>query len=84
MIDREAEELSKIPPFVATEQDPRDFFKSYRTLNETFQWLKAIVDRYPQLASVHEIGRSFEGRPLVALKIEGNRGSKKPAIIYNG
>jgi murein tripeptide amidase MpaA len=35
------------------------------------------------LASKFSIGKSFENRDIIGLKIEGNRNSK-PAILYHG
>jgi hypothetical protein len=48
--------------------------------------LRAYADRFPRLATLHEIGRSHADRPLLALKISdhADRDEDEPAVLING
>lgn len=56
-------------------------------LLQVYNYLYALEERYPELVSVEEIGRSYEDRPIYALKISRNNGeilNTKPIIIADG
>jgi extracellular matrix protein 14 len=85
MVDREKMELSKrniyLPGIKSLEDD---FFNNFRNLEEIKKWMEDKVQRYPDLVSIEDIGNSYEKRPVLALRIEGNRGTPKPAVVFNG
>ncbi len=59
--------------------DPR-----YHTPEQVAAKLKELADRYPRFAKVHEIGRTTEGRPILALEIATPDPVLKPAVLFDG
>ena len=49
----------------------------YHSTETLEQDLRDLADRFPDLAEMHEIGRSVENRPIWALRIGERRGSTK-------
>ncbi|MBM7808256.1 carboxypeptidase T [Geodermatophilus bullaregiensis] len=49
----------------------------YHTAASLEQDLRRLADQHPEIAELHEIGRSVEGRPLWALRIGERRGSTR-------
>ncbi|XP_076358196.1 carboxypeptidase B-like isoform X2 [Tachypleus tridentatus] len=60
------------------------FFYSYHLLKEIHEYMKYLASEYPKLASTFSIGKSFEGRDLLVLKINTSKRSKKPIIWIDG
>lgn len=58
----------------------------YHCYEEVNQELKRLAQKYPDICSVQEIGRSLEGRALLALKISDRVAFKEaePAILFLG
>ena len=50
-------------------RDLRAFHDSFHTFDEIRAWLERVATTYPQLASLVEIGSSYEGRPMLVLHI---------------
>ncbi|XP_063786523.1 carboxypeptidase A1-like [Pseudophryne corroboree] len=53
-------------------------YSTYHTLDEIYSWIDSLVMEYPKLVSKIDIGQSYEGRPIYALKF--STGGNKPAI----
>lgn len=51
----------------------------YHNLDEIVKYLETVRLRHPQLVELIHIGRSYEGRPLIVVKIE----SKQSPIMAN-
>ncbi|XP_022248674.1 carboxypeptidase B-like, partial [Limulus polyphemus] len=51
---------------------------------EIHEYMKYLASEYPKLASTFSIGKSFEGRDLLVLKITTYKSSKKPIIWIDG
>jgi len=66
-----------------SQKEEDDFFRSYRRLSEIQTWIRARIAQYPNLSSYFTIGKSYEGREIFGIKIQGNSNSK-PAILYHG
>jgi carboxypeptidase T len=49
----------------------------YHTAATLEQDLRRLAEEHPEIAEIHEIGRSVEGRPLWALRIGERRGSTR-------
>jgi carboxypeptidase T len=49
----------------------------YHSVATLEQDLRRLADEHPEIAELHEIGRSVEGRPLWALRIGERRGSAR-------
>ena len=60
------------------------FFQDYRPLSVIVPWMTLLESMYPEYAQVVEIGKSFEGRTIHALKVGTNaegEGKKKTIIV---
>jgi len=61
-------------------QRPGDWFADYKNLEQVTTYLRTLALARPDLASLHVIGSSIEGRPIIAIKI--GKGDKK--LLING
>lgn len=62
-------------------------FDRYHTVDVMYEWLERWADQYPEIFSVYEVGRSFEGRPIMQVTItnkETGRCVDKPAAYFEG
>jgi len=62
-------------------------FDQYYTLEQVYDALKALVQAYPQLATLETVGQSDEGRPIMALTVNNPKTGAaldKPAIYVDG
>ncbi|XP_072003599.1 carboxypeptidase A1-like [Engystomops pustulosus] len=53
-------------------------YSTYHTIEEIYRWIDSLVMDYPKLVSKIDIGQSYEGRPIYALKFSTS--GNKPAI----
>lgn len=63
----------------AESPDPR-----YLNPERVAQKLAELAARYPRFAKLHEIGRSVEGRPILALELSTPDPVLKPAVLFDG
>ncbi|KAL7287595.1 hypothetical protein TKK_0018242 [Trichogramma kaykai] len=56
--------------------------KKYHTLDEIYQWFELLTKQYPDLVSIIEVGKTYEGRTIKGVKI--SYGSKNPGIFIEG
>lgn len=56
------------------------FFKSYRDLETIYSWFDLLLDTYPGILQVEYIGKTFEGRPMKALRLSVHSDSKADSI----
>jgi carboxypeptidase T len=78
----EVEQLQMIEPYLssfATEAAAT----GYHTVASLEQDLRQLAERHPEIAELHEFGRSIEDRPLWALRIGERRGSD-PKVGFFG
>ncbi|GAE34289.1 M14 family zinc carboxypeptidase [Halalkalibacter akibai] len=56
----------------------------YRNIDEFYEEIAEIAEKYPELVRVEEIGRSVEGRPIHAIEISSTPGQKdgKPESVH--
>jgi len=62
-------------------------FDRYHTTDVMYGWLRRWEERYPDLVDVYEVGRSFEGRPILQLTLTNEKTGKatdKPAAYFEG
>ncbi len=69
--------INAISPITTDVERPR-FAHDAAHLN---RWMNGIANDYPGLASVREIGRSLDDRPILALMV-GGRGSDKATVPH--
>ncbi|MEO2166710.1 MAG: M14 family zinc carboxypeptidase [bacterium] len=61
-----------------------DFYADYREWAEIETRLDALVATWPARASLVDLGQSFEGREIRALKIRGSAPGSRPTLLLNG
>jgi len=62
-------------------------FDRYHTAEVMYEWLRRWEARYPELIEVYEVGRSYEGRPILQATITNERtgpADSKPAAYFEG
>uniref|UniRef100_A0A8D2ZF43 Peptidase M14 domain-containing protein n=1 Tax=Scophthalmus maximus TaxID=52904 RepID=A0A8D2ZF43_SCOMX len=58
------------------ERSTRSFnFGAYHPLETIYSWMDTLVAQHPDLVTKQEIGRSYENRPMYALKIASDYGT---------
>ncbi|XP_004707874.1 carboxypeptidase A1 [Echinops telfairi] len=77
LLDQEQEEMFA---FQARASSTDSFnYATYHTLEEIYNFMDMLVAENPNLVSKHEIGRTYEGRPIYVLKFSTG-GDKRPAF----
>jgi hypothetical protein len=62
-------------------------FDRYHTAAAMDAWLRRFEERYPELLDVYEVGRSFEGRPILQATLTNEAtgaAEDKPAAYFEG
>lgn len=62
-------------------------FNRYHSLSVIFHWMNRWAEEYPEIVSLYEIGRSYEGRPVMQMTLtSGKKGhdTDKPAAFFEG
>lgn len=75
--------------FPQVQYEPGDTlkFNTYHSLDVIYSWLNKWHEKYQGLVDLYEIGRSFEGRPVMQLTItnkETGKETDKPAAYFEG
>jgi hypothetical protein len=74
-------------PDVQYEAGPSLTFDTFHTTDVMYEWLQRWARQYPELVELYEIGKSFEGRPILQVtltnKITG-ADTDKPAAFFEG
>ncbi len=72
---------------VEYEAGERLTFGRFHTVDVVNEWLRRWAAQYPQLVELYEIGRSFEGRPIMQVTLtnrETGAATAKPAAFFEG
>ncbi len=62
-------------------------FNKYHSANVIYTWLDRWATKYPDLVDIYEVGKSFEGRPIIQITITNKKTGKdtdKPAAFFEG
>src|SRR4030066_250070 len=62
-------------------------FDVYHSLDVIYSWLRRWEKEYPDLIDLYEIGKSFEGRPILQMTVTNKKLGKdtdKPAAFFEG
>ncbi|MGH7445085.1 MAG: M14 family zinc carboxypeptidase, partial [Longimicrobiales bacterium] len=62
-------------------------FDHFHTVDVVNTWLERWAEQHPNLVDLYEIGRSFEGRPIMQVTLtneETGEATKKPAAFFEG
>ncbi|TDG38674.1 hypothetical protein AWZ03_014904 [Drosophila navojoa] len=52
----------------------------YHDLEDTYAWMRSLAKQNPQIVTLLEVGKTYEGRSILGLKISKS-GSEKPGIF---
>jgi hypothetical protein len=62
-------------------------FDRYHTADVMYHWLEQWAEQYADIFELYEVGRSFEGRPIMQVSItnkESGKDTEKPAAYFEG
>jgi len=62
-------------------------FDNYHSLDVIYDWLGIWAERYSDLVELYEVGRSYEGRPIMQITVTSRKTGKdtdKPAAFFEG
>ena len=62
-------------------------FDRYHSANVIYIWLERWAAKYPDLVDLYEVGKSYEGRPIIQITITNRKTGKdtdKPAAFFEG
>jgi hypothetical protein len=62
-------------------------FNMYHSANVIYTWMGRWADKYPGLVDLYEVGKSYEGRPILQMTITNKKTGKdtdKPAAFFEG
>jgi len=62
-------------------------FDKYHSASVIYKWLERWAEKYPGLVDLYEVGKSFEGRPIMQMTITNKktgRDTDKPAAFFEG
>ncbi len=62
-------------------------FDRYHTVEVMYAWMRRWAERYPNIAELYEVGKSFEGRPILQMTITNKKTgahTDKPAAYFEG
>jgi len=83
--DVEVDDLGALWAEYFTSPTAGDFFERYQSYDEHVTFMEDLVSRYPNLATMVNIGPTVEGRFQWAIRITGPGPSRKrPAVLYHG
>jgi len=72
---------------VQYEAGDRLSFDKYHSANVIYKWLERWALQYPDLIDLYEVGKSFEGRPILQMTLTNKKTGKdtdKPAAFFEG
>jgi hypothetical protein len=62
-------------------------FDKYHSLDVIYSWLRKWEEEFPDLVNLYEIGKSYEGRPILQITVTNKKTGKdtdKPAAFFEG
>ncbi|HEX6250475.1 MAG TPA: M14 family metallopeptidase [Gemmatimonadaceae bacterium] len=62
-------------------------FDRYHTMDVMYAWMRRWAERHPGIVDVYEVGRSFEGRPILQMTLTNKAtgaATTKPAAYFEG
>jgi hypothetical protein len=74
-------------PGVEYEAGEQLTFDRYHTADVMYEWLQRWAEQYPDILDLYEVGKSFEGRPILQVTItnkETGQAEDKPAAFFEG
>jgi hypothetical protein len=62
-------------------------FDHYHTPDVMYDWYRKWAAQYPDIIDLYEVGKSFEGRPILQMTLTNKKTGKdtdKPAAYFEG
>jgi hypothetical protein len=62
-------------------------FDRYHTVDVMYEWLRRWAEQHPGIVELYEVGRSYEGRPILQMTLtnrDTGRKEDKPAAYFEG
>jgi len=62
-------------------------FNSYHSLDVIYDWLEIWAEKYKDLVELYEVGKSYEGRPILQITVTNRKSGKdtdKPGAFFEG
>ncbi len=62
-------------------------FDRYHTVDVMYTWLRRWAERHPEIVELYEVGKSFEGRPILQITLSNKstgEANDKPAAFFEG
>jgi hypothetical protein len=62
-------------------------FEKYHSANVIYTWMGRWAEKFPGLVDLYEVGKSYEGRPILQMTITNKKTGKdtdKPAAFFEG
>lgn len=62
-------------------------FDQYHTVDVMYHWYKVWAEKYPDIVELYEVGKSYEGRPILQMTLTNKKTGKdtdKPAAYFEG
>jgi hypothetical protein len=72
---------------VQYEAGDRLTFDKYHSANVIYKWLERWASQYPDLVDLYEVGKSYEGRPILQMTVTNKKtgiDTDKPAAFFEG
>ena len=82
--NRNLESTEELKSRFAAARKNGDNSGAYHSYQETNDELKALAKKYPKIAKIEKIGKSFEKRDVYALRISGAGNREVPKVLYMG
>lgn len=60
------------------------YFDDYRTWQEVHAYIEGLAAKFPDLATVWQVGTTYEGRPMKAITLSTKPNSGKPTLWFDG
>ncbi len=74
-------------PGVCYEAGDTLLFDRYHSLSVISYWMNRWADEHPEIVSLYEVGRSYEGRPVMQMTLTSHKNgadTDKPAAFFEG
>ena len=65
-----------------TDQNDKYNYQAFHSLDENLQWLEDTLERFPKFTTRVNFGKSYQGRPIVGLKISANITTKSSKVLF--
>ena len=62
-------------------------FDKYHSAGVIYTWMERFAARWPDLVDLYEVGRSYEGRPVIQMTVTNKKSgpaTEKPAAFFEG